>query len=804
MPRLRFVIPALVLLGGVAWQVNGLWSGPSNPLSARHDNGLPASSATAPLATAQAAEILTPRSDADAPAAPAAPVPAAPKPAPPPAAPPPAALPPAEAAVPAQPADQAARPVVDETALRYFAREGDTRRLNTEIARLRSLYPDWVPPDDPLKAAPIVDPQLDALWQLYSQGQFAAAHAAIVARQGKEPGWTPPKDLLDRLAVAETRERLVNASNAKQNMTVIELATVTPSLLTCGDVDVLWRVAEAFAQTDRLVRAQDAYRYILTACTDPHDRLSTMQKAMTQLPRAELEPLLALGHTGSDGDEFHSIREGLARNAVVAAVNDNKASADPADLKLLADIAKADGAPADALLLGGYFRGHNDPAQAEQWYRLAYQRQNSALAAEGLALALIGLKRSGEAEAILAPWHDANDGARKSYMAAIANLLAQQPPPMLAPDVLSRVVAAVAAQRDPASAQQLGWYAHFYRQEETAARWFTTALSWKPDDEPSAYGLAIANLAMNRRDIVRSLVNAWGPHSPRIRALLDPALARELALAGAQSNQAYPAPWMPGMPQSPQPSPSPQAASAPSILPAQMPQQPVAIGTTPAVIPPSLPQGTPAPQPQAMAPPVAPAQAIATPPSATMERAPVRSTSRQRQRPAAPMAATSSGRGGCAGGLAGGWCLMKLDRPSEAVIAFQNALASGSAQQRQDAAYGLSLAYLRLGLTSQAAAASTQASQPTGRARELNLSILTQRILSDYQGGRYSEALMGLDSRARLAPEQTDLLMVRGWSYFHLQRFAEARRVFEAVAATGNSAAAGAVEAVREATRSRN
>ena len=39
-----------------------------------------------------------------------------------------------------------ATPQVDETALRYFARQGDVRRLNAEIARLHSLYPDWTPP----------------------------------------------------------------------------------------------------------------------------------------------------------------------------------------------------------------------------------------------------------------------------------------------------------------------------------------------------------------------------------------------------------------------------------------------------------------------------------------------------------------------------------------------------------------------------------------------------------------------------------------------------------------------------------
>jgi hypothetical protein len=146
---------------------------------------------------------------------------------------------------------------------------------------------------------------------------------------------------------------------------------------------------------------------------------------------------------------------------------------------------------------------------------------------------------------------------------------------------------------------------------------------------------------------------------------------------------------------------------------------------------------------------------------------------------------------------------MKLDRAAEAATAFRDALSRGSAKDRQSAAYGLSLAYMRLGLLDQAAAASTQAPLPGGQARQLNTAISTQRIIADYQAGRYSEALIGLDARSGVAPEQTDLLMVRGWSYYHLLRYREARQVFEAVAATGNAEARSAIEAVKEATHSR-
>jgi hypothetical protein len=61
--------------------------------------------------------------------------------------------------------------------------------------------------------------------------------------------------------------------------------------------------------------------------------------------------------------------------------------------------------------------------------------------------------------------------------------------------------------------------------------------------------------------------------------------------------------------------------------------------------------------------------------------------------------------------------------------------------------------------------------------------------------------VIDLDIRAHMAPEQTDLMMLRGWSYFHLHRLDEAARVFEAVAATGQDAAISALGTVQAALR---
>jgi tetratricopeptide (TPR) repeat protein len=135
--------------------------------------------------------------------------------------------------------------------------------------------------------------------------------------------------------------------------------------------------------------------------------------------------------------------------------------------------------------------------------------------------------------------------------------------------------------------------------------------------------------------------------------------------------------------------------------------------------------------------------------------------------------------------LAKGWCLMEANRPIEAAKAFEMAL-SGSRQTRSEAAYGQSLAYMRAGLTDMAAVSATKAPLTSSRSLEIRKALLASQANSAYQNGRYVEALIALDERARIAPEQNDLLVLRGYAYLNLVRYDDAERVFRAAASTGN------------------
>ncbi|BCP54166.1 hypothetical protein K32_27830 [Kaistia sp. 32K] len=663
---------------------------------------------------------------------------------------------PAAQPAPAAPAAPAA-PVVDETALRYFARQGDERRLQAEIARLRALYPDWTPPDDFSQPAPIGDPALDQMWKLYGQGQYAAVRSAIAERQAKNPQWVVPPDLLARLDVGEARERLVNASNAQQWNTVVTVAAATPSLLTCADVDVLWRVAEAFAKTERQARARDAGIYILTSCQDPAERLATVQKAMGYLGDAELTDLLKLERQGPDGQgEFAAVKADIARRRIGAATKDPSLTATTADIALVERLVREGTGPDDAVLLGAYWFQHNDPTRAAQWYELAKGRADTADIARGYAYVLNALKRPAEAEQAAYKWRDAGKENLDAYLVVATALLAVDPPVKMDREVLTRIAKAIGDAKYAPGAQEFGWYAYKIGQTAVAARWFAMAQQLMPEDEPSAYGLALAYQKLKDKSGFQKVLSEWGSRSPRIAALADPKARRPVPAAEA----------LPG--------PDGAAVETADVASAE------ASGDTDPV-----------------------ERIEARPRAAAPRRAPA-AEARPVQRASAPRGGRS-----CTGdirpdqlsamsALNRGWCLMELNRPIEAADAFDAAARTSYGQVQQDAAYGKTLAYLRAGLTDLAAASAASTQQTVARGIELKREILTQRAIGSYNDGRYIETLLMLDERSRIAPEQNDLMMMRGWSYFHLRRFNDAKTIFVAVAGTGSREAQRALATLAE------
>lgn len=722
------------------------------------------------------------------------------------------------------------RPSIDESALRYFASQGDTRRLEAEIARLRALYPEWSPPSDLF--GPQSDPEIERMWKLYADGKFSDVRGVIATRQAADPSWQPPADLMRRLDESENRRRLTNASDAQQWSTVLRLATETPGILTCSNVDILWRVAEAFAKTNQSQRAFDAYAYVLKNCNDTAERVATVQKALPLLDDDQIKQMMEFERKDAQGQpEFAAARDELIRRRLGRAAENPEFIVSPDDIRRMEQLARAGDSPGDPLLLGWYLFRHDEAGRALEWFKLALDRKGGAKAAEGYVLALNFLGRALEGEPIAFEWRDAAPENNKTYLDVVISLLTADPPPVLQEQVLTRFSPAVMRDRYVPGAQALGWYAYNTGQLVVAQSWFQTALSWDSNDEPSSYGLALTYWRLNDLARLNALVQQWRSRSERIVALVDPNVRAQLEarnlraqingntspLTAAALRVTPPpvvnAPVPAGQSQAGfQPMPSggsfqpvanPAVANqagaqrpAPAFQP--VPSQTSAFAPIPAQTT-AAQQFQPIPGQMAQAPSVAPGQRAYAPAPAGRSASPSRPSSSSAVVTSVRSGGASSGGGSAA--LARGWRLMELNRPIEAVTAFDEAIRTGSGRVPEEAAYGKSLAYMRKGMTNQAQVAAIEAPQSPRRSMQLTADILAQRAYEFYKDQRYAEAIISLDERARIAPEQQDLMMMRGWCFYNLRDYQSAQRIFKALAAQGNTDAMNGVTEVEFARR---
>ena len=76
--------------------------------------------------------------------------------------------------------------------------------------------------------------------------------------------------------------------------------------------------------------------------------------------------------------------------------------------------------------------------------------------------------------------------------------------------------------------------------------------------------------------------------------------------------------------------------------------------------------------------------------------------------------------------------------------------------------------------------------------------ILSDRAVAAFDAGRFRETILFLDQLAQLRTERADLMVLRGYAYKGLNRNADARRIFEALAATGQRDAVRALGDMRD------
>ncbi|HYD31461.1 MAG TPA: hypothetical protein VEB64_11485 [Azospirillaceae bacterium] len=133
------------------------------------------------------------------------------------------------------------------------------------------------------------------LWRLYDAGNYGAVRRAIARLHETDPAWRPPAKLLDLMTGNEARDRLRAARRDRKWREVVAIAG-SPD---CARVETLWDAAEAHARLGALKTAERLYRLGATSCTDPAERIATLQKAAAILPADRLPVLYEAARTAA-------------------------------------------------------------------------------------------------------------------------------------------------------------------------------------------------------------------------------------------------------------------------------------------------------------------------------------------------------------------------------------------------------------------------------------------------------------------------------------------------------------------------
>jgi len=392
---------------------------------------------------------------------------------------------------------------VDESALRYYAAQHATTRVEAEIRRLRALYPGWEPPADLYKPG-AGDEQ--ALWDLYGKDRIDDLKLEIERRAARQPGWRPSPDMVEKLRRKEMRNDLLAASDKADWQGVLKIAEREPLLVGTGDVDVLWRLAEASARTGASDHAVELYRLALSGSRDPAERQGTIRKALAVLGADRASALMSDERIGADGrGEFEPVRLDLARARLGEWLRPDAGAALPeADLARLAPIASAaTGTAGDAALLGWVEHKRKNETAAAEWFARSLARGGDAKATLGAMLAAEAGGRHDEAiDLALARTDDAEVGAL--FLDLVSRDLTRRPAAPVSPQRLARFATVAEKFESGDAAQALAWYAWDARQIEAARAWFAKAMVWRPSAK-TAEGHLLAVKASGDRAALASL-----------------------------------------------------------------------------------------------------------------------------------------------------------------------------------------------------------------------------------------------------------------------------------------------------------
>ena len=424
----------------------------------------------------------------------------------------------------------------DIAALRYYAVRGEQDRLRAETDRLASLYPDW---ERPANIFTDEDPQERHLWTLFSQGGTERVEAEIARLRSLGAGFEPSTVLLEKLGERRKRRQIAQAWSQQRWDDVLTAANADPDLLLGTDVELIWFVADAYAQKERPEAAAKAYEAALSASTDEQQRLATLQKAAAFLPPAASLALLAkAGESLSTPQSKRVVEDAIVRGALVRMSRTGEAV--PEALRAatagFARRAQAAEQASDALLLGWASFGQSQWREARAWFGQVLTRGDEAKAREGAIMSAMRLGDLDDAARLVAQGPDTSPEIAALFISLYAPALLQEKPQPIATTFLTDYATRTVTLSNGEGAEALGWYAYNLGQLDAARAWFDKANGFE-ETETAAYGLALTAVRRGDRSALLDVKARFGAAYPRVAAVrFAPAkVARSVAVTRRSS-----------------------------------------------------------------------------------------------------------------------------------------------------------------------------------------------------------------------------------------------------------------------------
>ncbi|GAA4184980.1 hypothetical protein [Shinella granuli] len=401
-------------------------------------------------------------------------------------------------------ADAKAGPdAVELAALYYYAGQKQQDRLEAETNRLRLKYPDFVVPADVYSpAARQVDES--ALWALYDKNDFTGIEAEIGRRRSENPEWTPSADFSGKLARRKQRVEMMAATARKDWMGVIEAGkAVDPARET--EVDLVWMLLDAYAQTGAKDALSGAYRGLLFRQGDkrlPEEQiLTTLQKSTRDFPAGDVREAMRLLATspllqaGLQPVELDLTRKDVADFNADATRQAPIAEGEVGTLRVAAERGER---LEDLSLLGWYDLKLKAPENAERWFKAALAKRRDAENAKGLYLSLAAQNKQDEAYAVAEDYIDDLSADPEFLMNALSLRFSKPDQPDADVRTVTAYSNAILATSNADHAEILAWYAYNSRQYEAAKAWFEKSLDWE-SAPVRVKGLALSLLRLGAR-----------------------------------------------------------------------------------------------------------------------------------------------------------------------------------------------------------------------------------------------------------------------------------------------------------------